>query len=169
MFFSRSQGHELHSDFITYFLFAFSITGPIFILVFLGIVLKNLNILSEDFADKASKLVYMVALPALLFFSLAQTDIQEIFVGKVIILAGVVTFLVFILASLIAPYAVQQKRDIGVFVQGAFRGNLAIIGLAFCELAYGDLGVAKASILISLLTLFYNILSIYPFKKAVVK
>ena len=149
------------THFIENLLFAFSITAPIFVLVFLGTLLKKIRLIDSDFANKASKLIYVVALPALLFFSISQTDLYEVFYGPMIAIALGGTFLIFLLSSFLARYVVKQPRDRGVFVQAAFRGNLAIVGLAFCDLAYGEMGIAKASILISLLTLFYNVLSIY--------
>lgn len=151
----------MFSHFIQTLGFAFGITAPIFLLVFLGTLLKKIKLIDEQFANQASKLIFTIALPSLLFFSIAQTDLYKVFNGPMIAIAIGGTFLVFLLSSLLARYLVKQPRDRGVFVQAAFRGNLAIVGLAFCDLAYGDLGIAKASIIISFLTLFYNVLSIY--------
>lgn len=111
--------------------------------------------------DSASKLVFMVALPAMLFISMLKTDIQTTLNAPYLAITLVGTLITFVLLSLLAPLVVKQQRDRGVFIQGAFRGNLAIVGLAFCLNAYGEAGLARASILISVVTVFSNILSIY--------
>ena len=139
--------------------FAFGVTGPIFFTVALGILLKRWGVIEKDFADKASNLVFMVALPALLFTTVVKTDISQIFDLTLLLSSLGATLLVFVLLSLTAPLFVKQPRDRGVYVQGAYRGNLAIVGIAFCANAYGDAGLAVASILMPVIMLLYNVLA----------
>lgn len=141
--------------------FSLSITGPIFTMVVLGGVLKYYRLIGQAFIDQASVIVFKVSLPVLLGMSVVKTDIATLFDPNIIGTAGFATLLVFILLSLTASIVVKKPREKGVYVQGAFRGNLAIVGLAFCANLYGDEGIAKASILMSILTLMYNVLSIY--------
>lgn len=149
------------AEFLSLLSFAFGVTGPIFVLVFLGIALKKLKLIDGAFMDNASRLVFLVALPSMLFVSMVKADIRAVFNGPYlgVVLAG--TLLTFVLLSLLAKWVVTNPRDRGVFVQGAFRSNLAIVGLAFCLNAYGEEGLAKASIFISVVTVAYNILAIY--------
>ena len=154
------------TDFFTQLAFAFGVTAPIFVLVALGIVLKTRNFLDSTFTNSASKLVFNICMPTMLFFAMVNTDIRATvdFPYLGVALSG--TLLLFILFSLVAPIVVTDKRDRGVFVQGAFRSNLAIIGLAFCLNAYGEEGLAKGSVLMSVVTIFYNILSIYTLNQS---
>ena len=152
------------NEFVALLGFAFGVTAPIFVLVFLGIFLKRIQFIDEAFMDSATKLVFNVSLPSLLFVSMIKTDIQNVINGPYLGIALLGTFLSFIILSLIAPLVVKNRGDRGVFVQGGFRANLAIIGLAFVLNAYGEEGVAKASILISVVTVLYNVLSIYTLR-----
>ena len=149
------------SEFISLLAFAFGVTAPIFVLVFLGVFLKRIQFIDDAFMNSATKLVFNISLPCLLFVSMVKTDIQSVINGPYLLIALLGTFAAFIALSLIAPFIVKNKKDRGVFVQGGFRSNLAIIGLAFVLNAYGEQGLAKASILISAVTVLYNILSIY--------
>lgn len=149
------------SEFFSMLDFAFSVTGPIFVMVFIGIGLKVLRLIDDSFMDKASKLVFMVALPALMFMSVVKSDIRTVFNPSLLGVSAAATVFIFVSLSLFAPFAVSNKQDRGVFVQGAFRSNLAIVGLAFCMNAYGEEGLARASIMMSILTLLYNVLSVY--------
>ncbi len=149
------------TEFLTQLGFAFSVTGPIFVLVFLGVALKRLQVIDQAFTDTASKIVFNVALPAVLFFGVANTDIQSVLNPAYLGLAATGTLVTFFLISLLSQRVVHNPRDRGVFVQGAFRSNLAIVGLAFVINAYGEQGLALGSIFISVVTVLYNILSIY--------
>jgi len=141
--------------------FAFSVTGPIFTMVVLGGVLKYYRLIDEAFINQASIVVFKVSLPVFLGMSMVKTDIATVFDPVTIANASLSTLFVFVLLTLTAFLFVKNPRDKGVYVQGAFRGNLAIVGLAFCANLYGDAGIAKASIVMSVLSLVYNILSIY--------
>ena len=149
------------SEFFSLLGFAFGVTGPIFLLVFLGIMLKNLRVIDDNFTNAASKLTFVVAMPTMLFMSMISTDIRSVINGAYLLYALTATIVLFLVFSLLTPLIVKERRDRGVFIQGAFRANLAIVGLAFCFNAYGDLGLAKASILMSVMTILYNILSVY--------
>ena len=149
------------TEFFSLLGFAFGVTGPIFLLVFLGILLKKLRVIDDNFAKAASKLTFLVAMPTMLFMSMINTDIRSLIDPAYLLYSLVATLVLFLLISLLAPLLVKEQRDRGVFIQGSFRANLAIVGFAFCFNAYGDLGLAKASILMSVMTSLYTILSVY--------
>ncbi len=130
-------------------------------MVVLGGLLKHCGIMGQAFVDQAAILVFKISLPVLLSISMIKTDIASVFDPTIIANASLSTLLVFILLTLTAFVFVKNPRDKGVYVQGAFRGNLAIIGLALCVNLYGEAAIAKVSIVMSILSLLYNILSIY--------
>ena len=70
------------------------------------------------------------------------------------------TLLVWGTGELTARLAVREERDRGVVVQGIFRSNMAIIGLAYCVNAYGEPGLAAASLYVGLVTILFNVLSV---------
>lgn len=149
------------TEFIQLLGFAFGVTGPIFLLVSLGIMAKKIRLIDENFTATASKFVFIVAMPTMLFMSMINTDIRSVVNPAYLFYAFTGTLTLFVIFSLLAPFIVKERRDRGVFIQGAFRGNLAIVGLAFCLNAYGAIGLAKASILMSVMTITYSILSVY--------
>lgn len=140
--------------------FALEITAPIFLLVILGIGLKRIQLINDTFIQSASALVFSIGLPTLLFMNIAQNSLGDVINIKLIGIGLISTLFIFILLVLTAPIFVKQKRDRGVFIQGGFRGNLGIVGLAFCLNAYGDAGAATVSIYMAILTILYNILAV---------
>ena len=61
---------------------------------------------------------------------------------------------------MIADRRCRNKAETGVVVQGAYRGNVAIIGLAFCQNAYGETGLVIAALAIAALAMLYNIIAV---------
>lgn len=141
--------------------FAFSVTAPIFIMLVLGVVLKRLSVINDDFIKSASRLVFNLGLPVLLFNSCLHADFSQVADLRLLLAGGIMTFAVFFLSHTTAHWHIQEKRDRGVFVQGAFRGNLVILGLALCANAYGAEGVAIASLPVAMTVVIYNALSVY--------
>ncbi len=140
--------------------FALSITAPIFLLVVLGIGLRRIRFIDDHFINSASALVFNIGLPTLLFINIAQTSLSNIVNLKLLAVGLGSTFIIFLLLVVLSPLFIKNIKDRGVFVQGGFRGNLGIIGLAFCLNAYGEQGIATVSIYMAVLTILYNILAV---------
>ena len=148
------------SLFINSLLFALSITGPICLLLLLGFALRRSQMMNEGFIDGASKLVFNIALPMLLFTSIAQTDFSQMVSFKLIVYGITATLIVFILLEWWASHGINDRRLRGIIVQGAFRANMAIIGLAYVNNAYGAEGIAMAAMYVACLTILFNVLAV---------
>lgn len=122
--------------------------------------------INDDFIKTASQLVYNIGLPVMLFITSATTDITHVTDWNLLIAFCVMTALVFIGSLLTAHWHCKDSRDQGVFIQGAFRGNLVILGLAFCANAYGEKGLALASLPVAMTVVFYNVLSVYVLNRS---
>lgn len=140
--------------------FAATITAPIFCILGLGILFKRIGWITDEFARLGSDLVFKVTLPCLLFVKLVETDFRHDLPIKLVIYAVIATVLLFLVLDRIISPRLKISTDRGVFVQGAFRSNMGIIGLAFCLSAFGEGVVATASIYLAVLTTLYNILAV---------
>lgn len=140
--------------------FSFSVTGPICILLFLGYFLKRIKFLNDAFVDKASKLVFQVTLPTLLFLSIVNSD-KTVEINSTYIAFGLVANIAFFIFITLACKAfIKNKQDHGVIIQGGYRSNTAIIGLAYVANVYGESGVALAAVYVAFTTVLYNILAV---------
>ena len=140
---------------------AFSVTAPIFLLIILGAYLNHIKFITQEFIRVSSKLIFTIGLPVMLFTSTATHDFNKLINVTHLALILVTTFMVYIISHYSALNFISDKRDKGVFVQGAFRGNLIILGLAFCASAYGEQGIAIATLPMAVIIIVYNLLSIY--------
>lgn len=140
---------------------ALSITAPIFILISLGAWLYHIRFITDEFINISSKFIFNIGLPIILFTSTAGHDFKHLMNVSHIALIIITTLVIYLLSNVTASTVISAKRDKGVFVQGAFRGNLIILGLAFCANAYPEKGIAIATIPTAFTIITYNLLSIY--------
>lgn len=133
---------------------------PIFVMIFLGRIFRRFQIIDDSFIDTAARLVVNFGLPAILFLGTAYTDLELALDRQLILYTVTMTLVSVCVLWLLAGRIVPSTLDRGVFVQGAFRGNLATIGLALVANTYGQEGVSLASLLMVFLVPLYNILSI---------
>ncbi len=141
-------------------LFATSITLPIFCIIGCGIFFKRIGWIDDGFAKTGSDLVFKVTLPCLLFVELVETDFRHDLPYELVFYAIVATTLIFLFLDRVIAGRIEDSLDRGVFVQGSFRANMGIIGLAFCISAFGEGVVAVASIYLAVMTTVFNILSV---------
>jgi hypothetical protein len=154
------------NNFLDVLVFSFSITMPIFLILVLGVILYRIRIINDNFIDVASKLVFNVTLPALLFISISKTNLtSNTDLSLVLYALGAVT-LTYIVLELVLSIWFPDKAERAVLVQGAFRSNMGIIGLAYCINAYGNDVFAVASVYLGGVTILFNILSVIGLSRA---
>jgi len=139
--------------------YALDVTLPISLIIALGIVLKRIGWITDEFAKSGSDLVFNLSLPCLLFVNIATTNLTEHFPTFLIVFAACVMTGAFFIFHLLA-YGITNKLARGAFVQGACRGNMAIIGLALSVNAFGESALAIASMYLAVLVVPLNIFSI---------
>ena len=139
------------------FAFSASVTGPICLMLFLGVVLKRIGLINDNFIDVASKIVFQITLPAMLFLSLVQSEHNFSASSTLVLFALAANFAFFLTATLSTKLLFRDSKDQGVIIQGGFRANTGIIGLAYVANIYGNQGVALAAIYVASITVLYNI------------
>ncbi|MGB0958088.1 MAG: AEC family transporter [Litorivicinus sp.] len=139
---------------------ALGITAPIFLVLMLGVALRRRRWIDDGFVEVGSKLVFNLALPCVLFLAISQTRFEDTFNPRLVAVGLVGTLVTYLILEVAATRWVYPPEDRGVVVQGGFRANMGIIGLAYCVNAYGDSGLVMASIYLALVTIFYNVLSV---------
>ena len=141
-------------------IFAITIVLPNLFLMGLGFFMQRHGEASQAFIDQASSFVFNYCLPCLLFFSVVDSEVDYA-KQMILIIAGiVVTFILFIGAEVYAKFFINKPADQGVFVQGIFRSNMAIIGLATVANAYGEQGLSIGAVYMGVVTILFNILAV---------
>ena len=103
--------------------------APVFLLIAIGAGLQRSAFLSPGFLKEANRVTYWLGLPALLFSQLAGSfhtgEAARAMLGVMLAATG----LVIVVGYLAARVLRVPEAATGTLVQGAFRGNLAFVGL----------------------------------------
>ncbi len=141
-------------------LFSLNAVAPVFLIISLGYFLKKIGMIEDSFIDTTSKVVFNVAMPALVFSKLATADFQSTFRVKPVLIAYFGTIAFFGIAWLIALLLTKDGKDQGAFIQASFRSNFAIVGFAIIFNMFGESGLSKAALLLAFVMPLYNILAV---------
>jgi predicted permease len=137
-----------------------NIVLPVFLVIGLGQLLFQWRLYDNSFLSQTNKLVYVVFLPLLLFHKIGKADFATFFNGPLVIASSLVILFGFLLTYSYSGLRNYPASIRGSFCQGAFRGNLAYVGLAICLNAYGDDGLTRAGILMGFLVPVLNLFAI---------
>jgi len=137
-----------------------NIVAPVFLMILLGYFLKRIGVINENFVAITSKFVFNVSLPAFIFMKISALDLTATLDIEQIIFIYAGTLLVYFIIWIIASIFIKDGRDLSVFVQGAYRSNYAIVGLAIIANLFGEEGLGKASLILAFLLPLYNVLAV---------
>ena len=140
------------------FLYSLNATLPIFDVMVLGWLLKRRDFLSDDFIKVANKLTFKVALPCMLFLDIGEMDPAQLLNGKFVLYGAAVSLVSILGIWLMTHVLMRDKRQVGAFVQGAYRSSAAVLGVALITNVYGDAGYAPLMILASVP--IYNVFAV---------
>lgn len=138
-------------------IFSLNATVPVFLMMILGIVFRQIGWIDEVFAAKMNQFVFRVSLPAVLFIDLAGIDFVEAWNTKFVLFCFAVTFLC-ILVSALLSLLLKGRTLRGEFIQGAYRSSAALLGIALIQSIYGTSGMAPLMIIGSVP--LYNIMAV---------
>jgi len=139
------------------FLFSFNSVMPILLMVLVGILLRMMKWVDDDFAGRLNDLCFKFFIPVQIYAGIYHTDFNTAFDGGVLSFSLIATVVIFVLVCLIVPLFVKNKASQGAYIQGVFRGNIALIGTSLMQTLYGTPGVALMGVVMPVLVLLYNV------------
>ena len=142
---------------------SFNVIAPVFFLMVLGYLLVNYTSLADrKLTKQANAIVFKIFLPCMLFYNVYQSDIGAEIQSriKLCIWAAGGLLILFVLLCLIVPKVVKQENQQGVVIQGIFRSNYVIFGVAVVQNMYGVKSTTTAAILSAILVPMYNFFAV---------
>lgn len=133
---------------------------PVFLIIILGYFLRRIGLINDEFISFSSKVVFTVALPALIFTEVSKLSLNQVLDFKIIIFVYAGTIISFLLVWFLTKPFIKEGKDRGVYIQGSFRGNFAIVGLALISSVYGNEVLSKAALVLGFTIPLYNVLSV---------
>ena len=145
------------------FLLALNVVLPIFFIMTLGFLLKKVKMVDEHSLNIMNKLVFRVFMSTLLFLNVYNIgDLSALSMDNLKLLgyAFIIIFVVLFIAWLIYMPKVKDKRKLSVLIQGVYRGNFVLFGLAIVDSIYGKEGLATVSLLTIVVIPTFNVLAV---------
>lgn len=139
------------------FVFSLNSVAPILLMVLLGVMLKRLGVMDFDLTEKLSSLCFKVFIPLQIYRSIYMADFSSAFDLGLLAYGLAATAVVLVLLCLLVPRLIQNKKSAGAYIQGVYRGNIALIGLPLMQGLFGERGEEVISLLLALTILFYNV------------
>lgn len=140
------------------FIYSINVTFPIFLVMVIGYILKQIGMLNDNFVAVANKFNFKVTLLFMLFRDISGVDIKAVFDLKYCLFCALASTACFWLIWGGTKLFLKDKSMRGAFVQASFRSSAAVMGLAFIENIYGT--SAMGPLMIVSAVPLYNIFSV---------
>jgi predicted permease len=133
---------------------------PIFAVIILGWFARRKGFIPQEFLEPANRLVFYLAIPAMIFREISRASLKTRFNIKVLVITLVALLIVFAI-SWGAGFIHRLRRNrMGSYIQTACHGNLGYIGLAVAYYYLGTEGLVRASIIAGFVMILQNFLSV---------
>ncbi|ASG26643.1 malonate transporter [Fusobacterium nucleatum subsp. nucleatum] len=145
------------------FLLAFNVVFPIFLIMMLGVILKRKNMLDEKSLNVMNSLIFRLFMPTLLFFNIYNMgDLSTLSFDnlKLLVYAFISILIVLFLAWLIYMPNVKDRKKLSVLIQGVYRGNFVLFGLAIADSLYGKESLGTVSLLTAIVIPTFNVIAV---------
>jgi len=141
-------------------LYGINAVFPLIAVILLGYFLKRSGFLPESFFSSSNKLVFKVAMPALIFKQLYDVDFGNVYNSEFMILGLLFLAASFAISWILSLVLVKDKSKRGAFAQGTARGNFTIISLPVSQILFGETGLGIAAMFLPLAVIINNSLSV---------
>jgi len=137
--------------------------APIFLIIALGKLLQNSTLFPEGFFKGVVRLVFWIFLPSLLIQKITSSPFDAAAVSRIVLVMSLVSLLCIVAALFISKVLKLSSPSTGAFMQGAFRGNLAFVGLPVVIFAMSGThpqAETLATVTLAPMVIIYNLLSV---------
>jgi len=133
---------------------------PIFAIIALGWFVRIKGFIQPEFLGPANRLVYYLAIPAMIFHEISKGSLSTQFDAAVILITLFSVLTVFAVAWCVGLIWRIRSGELGTFIQASFHGNLGYIGLAVAYYSLGNDGFVRASIIAGFIMILQNFLAV---------
>lgn len=142
---------------------------PVFAIIFLGCWVRRKGLIRPELLGPANRLVYYVAVPAMIFREIAGASFTAQFDARILACTLMPVLVVFAISLAVGSLTRIPQGRLGTFMQSSFHGNLGYIGLAVAYYFLGTEGFVRASIIAGFLMLLQNFLAVVALQSGSVR
>ncbi|MEG1523442.1 MAG: AEC family transporter [Clostridia bacterium] len=141
-------------------LLSFNVVAPLILYMSIGVLLRRARIVEEHCFTQMSQLVFYVAIPALCCENMRALDFTVVLGDPFALYLGAMVIVLFLISMLIIPRFCHDHTRCGVLVQGIFRSNDGVFGMAVGATLLGQENMGLLVLCIAITIPVYNILAV---------
>lgn len=126
--------------------FCLNATVPVFLLMVLGIFLRQKGVMTKDFTGKMNSFVFRISLPVLLFNDMRSMDFYTAWDTSFVLFCFAVSAASILLVTE-GAFLLKRKELRGEFIQTSYRSSAALLGAALVTNLYGNPGMVPLMII----------------------
>ena len=145
------------------FLLALNVVLPMFFTMSLGVILRKLKWVDENSLNIMNKLIFKVFMSTLLFLNIYNIGDLSVLSAdnlKLLVYTFIIILVILFLAWLFYAFKIKDRKKLSVLIQGVYRGNFILFGLAIADSLYGKEGLGVVSILTIITIPTFNTLAV---------
>jgi predicted permease len=133
---------------------------PIFAVIILGWFARWKGFIPDEFLEPANRLVFYLAIPAMIFREISRASLKTQFDIKVLFITLFAVVAIFGVSWGLGLAHRIRRGQLGTYIQTCCHGNLGYIGLAVAYYYLGTEGLVRASIIAGFVMILQNLLSV---------
>ncbi|MGM9974341.1 MAG: AEC family transporter [Clostridiaceae bacterium] len=145
---------------IEVFLLASNSIIPIVIIMGIGYILRRKNFIDDIFYKKASKLIFNLCLPSLIFCNIYSIKSFGAIDFNMVWYAIAAVIVVFFMGIITVTAFINDDKQKGVILQCVFRSNFTLLGIAIAEPLGGSGALANLGVLTAFVLPLFNVLGV---------
>jgi len=147
-------------EFLSLFTLALKSILPVFVWLFVGLVLRQLIASSDAFFRRSEKYLFYIAIPIVLFFSSSRIDTHALDLSRALLAGSIAIVITIVGAFFHARWRGFSFPTQGLVCQAAYRSNMAVFGIALCSSAFGDEGLVVAALPMAVWMMAFNVFGV---------
>lgn len=136
---------------------------PIYIMIAVGYAANRGGIVSRSTLKELNAGVFRIFLPLLLFENMytSRMDVTNI---KVLLFAVASVVFIFLICYVMVSHVIGSRSRAATIIQGMYRSNFALLGIALTETLYGSGETEITGMLVAVIIPLYNVLAVILFE-----
>ena len=147
-------------DFMESFFVALNAVLPMFIMLFIGFLVRKLKILQDSFLPQLNKIVFNVFFPFLMFNNIYGSDFSSVFSPKLLAFAVIGVFTIYFLSIGFTLLVEKSNYSRGAMIQAIYRSNFVLMGLPIAANIFGKDKLGMTAVLVAVVVPIYNMLAV---------
>ncbi|MBQ7514924.1 MAG: AEC family transporter [Schwartzia sp.] len=143
------------------FIVAFEAVIPMFCLMFIGVLIKETRLLTDEELAHMNRMVFRVFFSIMMFYNLYTTNLGAVWRPRLITFALGALAVVYVATFLIVCSLEKSPKRRGASIQAIYRSNFVLMGLPLIANIFGDGNIGVTTMMVAVVVPIYNVLGVF--------